>query len=137
LSAIAQKTKKISTVTSGDARHAAARPIFIFSGSRPLLLRRRAVTLLAYSSGTPRWLKDGGALVRQDFCAVVFLLVWPRNGVVMSMQPRPWPDVPDLTARMARLSSRKAKLAMRIRDELGEVYADARFAAARPDPPGG
>jgi transposase len=48
----------------------------------------------------------------------------------MSMQPRPWPDVPELTARMARSSSPKGNLAMRIRDELGEVYADARFAAA-------
>ncbi len=48
----------------------------------------------------------------------------------MSMQPRPWPDVPELTARMARSSSRQGNLAMRIRDELGEVYADARFAGA-------
>jgi transposase len=48
----------------------------------------------------------------------------------MSMQPRPWPDVPGLTAKMARSSSRQGNLAMRIRDELGEVYADARFTAA-------
>jgi transposase len=48
----------------------------------------------------------------------------------MSMQPRPWPDVPELTAKMARSSSRQGNLAMRIRDELGEVYADARFSAA-------
>jgi transposase len=48
----------------------------------------------------------------------------------MSMQPRPWPDVPELTAKMARSSSRKGNLAMRIREELGEVYADARFTAA-------
>jgi transposase len=47
----------------------------------------------------------------------------------MSMQPRPWPDVPELTAKMARSSSRHGNLAMRIRDELGEVYADARFSA--------
>ena len=46
------------------------------------------------------------------------------------MQPRPWPDVPELTARMARSSSPKGNLAMRIREELGEVYADARFAVA-------
>jgi transposase len=37
---------------------------------------------------------------------------------------------PELTARMARSSSPKGNLAMRIREELGEVYADARFAAA-------
>ena len=48
----------------------------------------------------------------------------------MSMQPRPWPDVPELTARVARASSPKGNLAMRIREELGEVYSDARFAAA-------
>jgi hypothetical protein len=92
-----------------------------------------AQTLLANSSGTPWCLQDGSAPVRHDLCAVVCLLcllVWPRNGVVMSMQPRPWPDVPALTARMARSSSRKGNLAMRIRDELGEVYADTRFAAA-------
>ena len=32
------------------------------------------------------------------FFAVVFPLAWPQDGVVMSMQPRPWPDVPELTA---------------------------------------
>src|SRR5260370_4688042 len=48
----------------------------------------------------------------------------------MPVQPRPWPAVPELTARMSRSSSPEGNLAMRIRDELGEVYADARFAAA-------
>jgi transposase len=68
--------------------------------------------------------------MRHDLRAVVFFAWSGRgDGVVMSMQPRPWPDVPELTARMARSSSRKGNLAMRIRDELGEVYADARFAA--------
>lgn len=47
----------------------------------------------------------------------------------MSMQPRPWPEVPEQTARMARAAFRKGNLATRIRDELGQVYADARFAA--------
>jgi transposase len=47
----------------------------------------------------------------------------------MSMQPRPWPDVPEQTARMARAAFRKGNLAMRIRDELGQVYDDARFTA--------
>ena len=46
------------------------------------------------------------------------------------MQPRPWPDVPELTAKVARSSFPKGNLAMRIREELGEVYADTRFAAA-------
>ncbi len=48
----------------------------------------------------------------------------------MSMQPRPWPEVPELTAKVARSSFPKGNLAMRIREELGEVYADTRFAAA-------
>ena len=48
----------------------------------------------------------------------------------MSMQPRPWPGVPEQTARMARAAFRKGNLATRIRDELGQVYEDARFAAA-------
>ena len=46
------------------------------------------------------------------------------------MQPMPWPEVPELTARMARASSRKGNLAMRIRDVLGQVYADEQFAEA-------
>lgn len=46
------------------------------------------------------------------------------------MQPKPWPEVPDLTARMARASSRKGNLATRIRDVLGQVYADEQFAEA-------
>jgi transposase len=48
----------------------------------------------------------------------------------MSMQPKPWPEVPESTARTARASSRRGNLAMRIRDVLGEVYADVRFAEA-------
>jgi transposase len=48
----------------------------------------------------------------------------------MSMQPKPWPEVPELTARTARASSRKGNLAMRIRDVLGEVYADEQFTGA-------
>jgi transposase len=48
----------------------------------------------------------------------------------MSMKPLPWPQVPALTARVARASFPKGNLAMRIRDVLGEVYCDGRFAAA-------
>lgn len=46
------------------------------------------------------------------------------------MHPMPWPEVPEATARTARASSRKGNLAMRIRDVLGEVYADEQFADA-------
>jgi transposase len=48
----------------------------------------------------------------------------------MSMQPKPWPEVPADTARVARAAFRKGSLAMRARDELGVWYADADFAAA-------
>jgi transposase len=66
-----------------------------------------------------------------DLAAVAFPLSFGRRLVgVMSMQPKPWPEVPERTARTARASSRKGNLAMRIRDELGAVYADERFAAA-------
>src|SRR6266511_1630030 len=50
----------------------------------------------------------------------------------MSMQPRPWPQIPEATVRAARAAAAKGPypLAMRIRDELGELFADAQFAAA-------
>jgi transposase len=47
----------------------------------------------------------------------------------MSMQPRPWPEVPADTARVARRAFRKGSLAIRVRDELGGWYDDADFAA--------
>jgi transposase len=51
---------------------------------------------------------------------------------VVSVQPRPWPQIPEMTARVARAASAKGAypLAMRVRDELGELFADAEFAAA-------
>jgi transposase len=49
----------------------------------------------------------------------------------MSMQPRPWPEVPAATARVAKAAFGKAgALAIRIRDRLGSWYEDAGFAAA-------
>ena len=48
----------------------------------------------------------------------------------MSMQPRPWPEVPADTARVARKAFRKGALAIRARDELGSWYDDEVFAAA-------
>ncbi|MFB7222195.1 transposase [Streptomyces sp. NPDC056227] len=48
------------------------------------------------------------------------------------MQPRPWPKVPELTAQVARAVAARGPypLAMRVRDELGELFADAEFAEA-------
>ncbi|WP_239381379.1 MULTISPECIES: transposase [unclassified Frankia] len=48
----------------------------------------------------------------------------------MSLQPRPWPEVPPLTAQVAQAAFPKGNLAMRIRDELGAVYDDERFMGA-------
>jgi transposase len=48
----------------------------------------------------------------------------------MCVQPRPWPQVPAETARVARRAFRKGSLAIRVRDELGEWCADEAFAGA-------
>jgi transposase len=48
----------------------------------------------------------------------------------MSMQPKPWPEVPAATARVARKAFRKGSLPIRARDQLGAWYADVDFAAA-------
>ncbi|MFE5084204.1 hypothetical protein [Streptomyces mirabilis] len=46
------------------------------------------------------------------------------------MRPRPWPEVPELTAQVAQAVAARGPypLAMRVRDELGELFADAEFA---------
>ena len=46
----------------------------------------------------------------------------------MSMQPKPWPQVPADTARVARAAFRKGSLAIRARDQLGAWCADTDFA---------
>ncbi|MGH3304151.1 MAG: transposase [Streptosporangiaceae bacterium] len=48
----------------------------------------------------------------------------------MSMQPRPWPEVPAGTARVARRAFPKGALPIRARDQLGSWYDDAVFAGA-------
>ena len=51
----------------------------------------------------------------------------------MSMQPQPWPEVPEETARVAKSAFRRSgSLPIRIRDELGSWYEDADFAVAYP-----
>jgi len=68
------------------------------------------------------WVQDAG-------CGVL-----PRHGrrmeCVMSMRPRPWPDVPEQTAQVAKAAFPTGCLAMRVRDELGPLFADAEFVAA-------
>jgi transposase len=45
----------------------------------------------------------------------------------MSLRPVPWPEVPELTARVARQAFPKGSLPMRFRDELGPVFQDSDF----------
>jgi transposase len=48
----------------------------------------------------------------------------------VSLQPRPWLGVPEMTVRVARAAFPKSCLAIRVRDELGLVLEDECFAAA-------
>jgi len=50
----------------------------------------------------------------------------------MSIRPEPWPQIPEATARAARAAAGRGAvpLAMRVRDELGELFADGEFAEA-------
>ena len=51
----------------------------------------------------------------------------------MSLHPRLWPEVPAVTAQVARAAfGPEGSLAIRLRDELGAWYEDADFAAAYP-----
>src|SRR3954463_1589195 len=45
----------------------------------------------------------------------------------MSMRPRVLAEVPEQTAAVARAAFREPALAIRVRDELGEVFADGAF----------
>jgi transposase len=53
-----------------------------------------------------------------------------QNRVIMSMQPRPWPEVPAGTARVAKSAFRNGTLAIRARDQLGSWYEDGDFGPA-------
>lgn len=48
----------------------------------------------------------------------------------MSMQPRPWPEVPVETSRVVGRAFPKGTLPIRVRDQLGSWYDDEVFAAA-------
>src|SRR5918998_4982314 len=50
--------------------------------------------------------------------------------VLMSVQPRPWLEVPEQTAAVARAACPKGTLAMRVREELPGLFADEQFASA-------
>src|SRR3954465_8576590 len=46
----------------------------------------------------------------------------------MSLKPAPIPPVPEETARIARAAFRKGNPLLKLRDELGAIFADADFA---------
>lgn len=50
----------------------------------------------------------------------------------MSLRPEEWPEVPEATLRVARAAAGRGvpPLAMRVRDELGGLFADKEFAGA-------
>jgi transposase len=50
----------------------------------------------------------------------------------VSLKPRPVPDVPELTARVARAAFPKGNPYLRLRDELGTVFRDDHFADLYP-----
>ena len=50
----------------------------------------------------------------------------------MSLKPRPIPDVPELTARVARAAFPKGNPYLRLRDDLGTVFRDGDFADLYP-----
>src|SRR5262245_40448907 len=56
----------------------------------------------------------------------------PPRGAPVSLKPRPVPDVPELTARVARAAFPKGNPYLRLRDELGPVFRDADFAELYP-----
>src|SRR5436853_5935426 len=59
-----------------------------------------------------------------------FVVSGRGRDVLMSVQPRPWPEVPEQTGLVARAAFPKGTLAMRVRDELPGLFADAEFASA-------
>jgi transposase len=50
----------------------------------------------------------------------------------VSLKPRPIPDVPELTARVARAAFPKGNPYLRLRDDLGTVFRDGDFADLSP-----
>jgi transposase len=65
-----------------------------------------------------------------------FLLVPGRRiGGAMSLHPQPWPEPAEEITRavLAMYGGRRAPLPIAVRDELGELFADAEFAAAFAD----
>jgi Transposase domain (DUF772) len=56
------------------------------------------------------------------------LRLW--EGSAVSIQLRPWPEVPQQTVSVARAAFPKGSLAMRVRDELPGLFTDEQFVSA-------
>src|SRR4051794_33954182 len=56
----------------------------------------------------------------------------PPPGAPPAPKPNPVPDVPELTARVARAAFPKGNPYLRLRDELGPVFRDGDFADLYP-----
>ncbi|MEO3781619.1 IS1182 family transposase, partial [Micromonospora sp. B11E3] len=79
----------------------------------------------------PLWIQCVGWSVLNDRVAGrLFPSPGRRMVSPMSMRPRPLAQVPEQTMLVARAAFPKGSLAMSVRDQLGEVFADERFAAA-------
>ena len=59
-----------------------------------------------------------------------FIVSGRGEDVVMSVQPRSWPEVSEQTVAVARAAFPEGMLAMRVRDDLPGLFADAEFASA-------
>jgi len=92
-------------------------------GHRGMQVRRNAGWLLDWTAAVM------GAIVRVAAGAFPCSCSRLQNRVIMCMQPRPWPEVPASTARVAKRAFRKGALAMRARDELGAWCQDEAFRA--------
>jgi transposase len=53
-------------------------------------------------------------------------------GAIMSLHPRYVPDIPEETARVAKVVFRKGNPYMKMRDELGTFFTDDQFADLYP-----
>lgn len=84
---------------------------------------------------TPCWLSCDTAvdihgvdlLVGMILTSVGLLSFAAADWMVMSLQPRSLPEVSADTARAARAAFPRGSMAIRVRDELGEVWSDERF----------
>src|SRR6201985_1923875 len=88
------------------------------------------MTLLVYLAGRVWTLAVLTVMVVVRPVCFLVRCSWPRDRVVMCVQPRSWPEVPAGTARVAKRAFRKGALAIRARGALGAWCADEAFRGA-------